>query len=439
MYFSCFGKNVYLPVGTFCFLKIQNLREDNCLQMCYTIKIYNYAKQKEALPLKYWFGYLTAGIFAAITWVLLQFGEKFSTLVDMVYPYVIRTAQDYLAQWTSVVEYPVWQLLAVVLAVLILASLVLVVILKRNLIQWGGWVLAVFAAIFMLHTLIWGLSYHAGDLSDDLRLDVSSYNLEELTEATEYYRDKAMELAYQVNRDAQGNVTFAEFDELAEAAGKGFEILTYEHHYPVFAGSRLPVKSLGWADLYSSMGITGVTFGLTGEAAVNPQIPDVTLPFTMAHEMAHRMCIANERDANFAAFLACSVHPNLEFQYSGYFMAYRYCYNALASVNHPSAAAAAARVKSSVSKQLQQDMDYYSKFFSSKKNDLATNVADTMNDTYLKTSGDAGGIDSYGQVCDLLVSWHIQTVVLPSITVEESQFDPYDESQIDLSGIVNAR
>ena len=70
--------------------------------------------------MKYWFGYLTAAIFGAITWVLLQFGEKFTNLVDMVYPYVIRNVQNYLAQWTSVVEYPVWQLLAVMLAVLIL-------------------------------------------------------------------------------------------------------------------------------------------------------------------------------------------------------------------------------------------------------------------------------------------------------------------------------
>ena len=389
--------------------------------------------------MKYWFGYLTAGIFAAITWVLLQFGEKFTNLVDMVYPYVIRNVQQFLAQWTSVVDYPVWQLLAVVLVVLILASLTLVVILKRNLIQWAGWVIAVFAAIFMLHTLLWGLSYHTGDLSDDLRLEISGYNLEELTEATEYYRDKANELAAQVKRDAQGNVEFPEFEVLAEKAGTGFEVLTYEQHYPVFAGSRLPVKKLGWADLYSAMGITGVTFGLTGEAAVNPQIPDVTLPFTMAHEMAHRMCIANERDANFAGFLACSFHPDLEFRYSGYFMAYRYCYSALAGVSHPSAAAAAARVKSGVSSLLQTDMDYYSQFFRSKKNEAATSVADTMNDAYLKTSGDKVGIASYGQVCDLLVSWHIQTVVLPSITVEQSQFDPYDESQVDLSGIVNAR
>jgi len=276
-------------------------------------------------------------------------------------------------------------------------------------------------------------------LAEDMRLEVGSYNLAELTEATEYYRDKANALAEKVNRDRQGNVEFAEFEELAKIGGEGFRVLTYDYHYPIFAGSEVPVKKLGWADLYSAMGITGVTFGITGEAAVNPQIPDVTLPFTIAHEMAHRMCIAPERDANFAGFLACSVHPDLEYQYSGYFMAYRYCYNALASVNAPSAAAAAARVKDGVSKQLQQDMDYYSYFFSSKKDTVATNVADTMNDTYLKVSGDASGIASYGQVCDLLVNWHIQTVVLPSISVEDSHFDPYDETQIDLTGIVNAR
>ena len=388
--------------------------------------------------MKYWFGYLTAAIFGAITWVLLQFGEKFSTLVDMIYPYVIRTLQDILAQWTSVVAFPVWQLMAVVLGVLVLASLVVTLAMKWNPIQWFGWVLAVCSALFTLHTLMWGLNYHAGSLAEDMRLEVSSYTLDELTEATEYYRDKAAYYAAKVNRDAAGNVDFAEFETLAEKAGEGFQVLTYEHHYPIFAGCTLPVKKLGWADMYSSMGITGVTFGMTGEAAVNPQIPDVTLPFTMAHEMAHRMCIAPERDANFAAFLACSVHPDVEFQYSAYFMAYRYCYNALSSVSSQSAAAAAARVTAGVSQQLNEDISAYNNFFHTHRDNTATSLADSANDTYLKVSGDTSGIASYGQVCDLLVNWHIQTVVLPSITVEESPFDPYDENQVDLSGITNA-
>lgn len=389
--------------------------------------------------MKYWFGYLTAAIFGAIAWVLMQFGQRFSTLVDMVYPYITRTLQGVLAQWTSAVEFPVWQLLAVILGALLLASLVLMIILKWNPIQWFGWVLAVFAGLFMLHTLMWGLCYYAGPLAEDMRLEVSSYNLDELTEATEFYRDRANELAVQVKRDSAGNVTFSDFDTLAKNAGQGFRILTYDYHYSVFAGSILPVKKLGWADMYTSMGITGVTFGMTGEAAVNPQIPDVSLPFTISHEMAHRMCIAPERDANFAAFLACSVHTSMEFQYSAYFMAFRYCYSALSSVNNQNAAAAAARVANGVSDRLKFDMNAYDSFFRSHQDRSATNLANKVNDTYLKVSGDENGIASYGQVCDLLVNWHIQTVVLPSITVEESPFDPYDEGAVDLTGIVNAR
>ena len=388
--------------------------------------------------MKYLRGYLTAAIFGAIAWVLMQFGQRYTELVDMVYPYVIRTVQTFLAEWTGGVDFCVWQLLAVALGVLILASIVLMVVLKWNPIQWFGWVLAVFACIYMLHTLVWGLNYHAGDLSDDLRMDMGQYNLEELAEAAEYYRDKANALADRVSRDGNGDVLFDDFESLAEIAGEGFQTLVYDHSYPVFAGSTLPVKRLGWADMYSSMGITGVTFGLTGEAAVNPQIPAVSLPFTMCHEMAHRMCIALERDANFTAFLACAFHEDIQYQYSGYFMAFRYCYNALAGVNTQSASAAAARVADGIGDALKQDLETYNDFFSSHKDNFATSVADSANDAYLKASGDDAGIASYGQVCDLLVNWHIQEVVIPSLTVDVNPFDPYDENQVDLSGNVNA-
>ena len=388
--------------------------------------------------MKYLRGYLTAAIFGAIAWVLMQFGQRYTELVDMVYPYVIRTVQNFLSQWTGGVDFCVWQLLAVALGVLILASIVLMVILKWNPIQWFGWVAAVFACIYMLHTLVWGLNYYAGDLSDDLRMDMGQYNLEELAEAAEYYRDKANALADKVSRDSDGNVIFEDFESLAEIAGDGFQTLVYEHSYPVFAGSTLPVKQLGWADMYSSMGITGITFGLTGEAAVNPQIPEVSLPFTICHEMAHRMCIALERDANFAAFLACAFHEDIQYQYSGYFMAFRYCYNALAGVNTQAAANATARVANGISDELKQDMNAYNAFFSSRKSTVATSIADTANDTYLKVSGDSSGIASYGQVCDLLVNWHIQEVVIPSLTIDVNPFDPYDENQVDLSGNVNA-
>ena len=383
-------------------------------------------------------GYLTAAIFGALTWVLMEFGERFTTLVDMVYPYVIRTLQGFLATWSGSVDFLIWQVLAVALGVAALGGLVIVIVMKWNPISWAGWVLAGVSFVYLLHTAMFGLNYYAGSLAEDIRLDVGRYSVSELAEATEYYRDKANELAEQVKRDDSGNVDFSDFHVLAGRAGEGFRTLTYEYSYPIFAGSTEPVKELGWSDMYTSMGITGFTCGITGEAAVNPQIPDVTLPFTMCHEMAHRMCIAPEKDANFAAFLACSVHENVEFRYSGYYMAYRYCYSALATAPSTDAAAAAARINEGVSGLLKRDLQYYDQFFSSKQDDKATEVANTVNDTYLKTSGDSAGIASYGKVCDLLVNWHIQQVVLPELTITITPFDPYDETQVDLSGIVNA-
>lgn len=385
--------------------------------------------------MKYWFGYLTAAIIAVITWVLMQFGERFSTLVDMVYPYVIRTLQGVLAQWSGSVDFLLWQLLAVVLAVVILASLAAVLAARKSIVAWGGWVLSACAFVYLLHTALWGLNYYAGPLSEDLRMEVSQYTIEELAEATEYYRDRANILSQQMDRDSSGSLDYPAFEELSGRAGMGFQRLVYDRSYPIFAGSTLPVKKLGWADMYTSMGITGVTFGITGESAVNPQIPHVLLPFTMCHEMAHRMCIASERDANFAAFLACSVHPDVEFEYSAYFMAFRYCYNALASVKSVAAVQFAADLQSGISDTLQQDLADYSDFFNRNQDKTATKVANTANDTYLKTSGEKSGIASYSEVCDLLVNWHIQEVVLPSIAVEESHFDPYDETQVDISDI----
>jgi len=388
--------------------------------------------------LKYWTGYLTAAIIGAISWGLLKLGEKFTTLVDMVYPYVTRTLMDFLATWTAGLDFCLWQVIATAAIVVAIGIIVLIIVLRRNPIPWIGWMSAVVSVVFLLHTLIFGLNYHAGSIADDVRMEQRPYSVEELASATTYYRDMANLLSDQVKRDAGGDVAFDDFDTLAEKAANGFDHLVYDYSFPIFAGSTLPVKELGWANMYSSMGITGVTMGLTGEAAVNPQIPATSLPFTMCHEMSHRMSIATERDANFAAFLAAMANDDIQFRYSAYFMAYRYCYNALVRINTMESSGAAARISAGLTEEMQHDMDAYNTFFRAKRNETATRVADTANDAYLKTSGDSSGVASYGEVCDLLVNWHYKTIILPTITEVEDPFDPYDENQVDLSGNVNA-
>ena len=388
--------------------------------------------------MKYWRGYLVAAILGAITWGVTMLAKKFTTLVDMVYPYLTRTIQNFLADWSSGVGFCVWQVALVLAIVAALATLVLMIVLRWNFFQWLGWVLSGVMLVYLLHTGLYGLNYYAGPLADDVRLTVSECTLEERQDAVVYYRDKANTLADQLPRDENGDLQYSDFSTLAEQAAEGFQVLTYEQCYPVFAGSTVPVKELGWASLYSSMGITGITMGITGEAAVNPQIPAVSLPFTMCHEMAHRMSIANERDANFAAFLACRANSSPEFQYSAYFMAYIYALNSLADINSPEAATAAARIATGVNENFSHDLKAYSKFFDDHYDETATDIATFANDTYLKASGDEG-VSSYDNVGDLLAFLYVQEVVLPAQEEDaKSTFDPYDENQVDLEGIVGA-
>ena len=376
--------------------------------------------------MRYWRGYLTAAIIAAITMGLTMLAERFSSLVDMVYPYVTREFQSILAEWSSTVPFTLWQVLVVGMVLAVATTLVLMITLKWNFVEWLGWVLAGVSCIWLLHTGVYGLNYYAGPISADIRLGSYEFTVEDLEEATIYFRDQANAMALEMERDENGALIYDDFDTLALQAGDGFNTLAYEQSGSVFAGSVLPVKQLGWADLYTSMGILGVTMPLTGEAAVNPQIPVVALPFTMCHEMAHRMCIATENDANFAAFLTCLANESKQFRYSAYYMAYRYCYNALRFAGTAEAAAAAARVQLDVNTYLQYDLKMYDRFFQTHRDNNAANIADMANDGYIKASGDKNGTASYGQVSIYLVNWYIEKQVRP-FEGDDSGFDPLDK------------
>ena len=359
-----------------------------------------------------------------MTWGLAEFAKSHWELVDMVYPYVTRLIQNYLVNWSSGVSICLWQLLLMAAGVLVLASIVLMIIFKWNPIQWFGWVVAAVAIAGFLNTALVGLNDYAGPIAKDIRLNVTDYNLAELEAAGTFYRDKANELAQQVSRNSDGTVKYPEFKVLAEQAGAGFKTQTYDRFNSVFAGSTAPVKELGWSDLFAGRGITGITVGITGEAAVNPKTPAVALPFVMCREMAKRMCITNPQDAAFAAFLACDANTAVEFQYAGYLMAYRYCYDAVSSLDTSVAKGSLVRLKQGENGWLQADLEVYNSSFAALKNDNYVTGEDTIG-------------SQRSHVVDLLVSWHIQEYVQPQMVEEEILFDPLDETQVDLTGLPN--
>ena len=383
--------------------------------------------------MKYWRGYLIAAILLLATWAIQQFAAAHTALADMVYPYASRLIQDFLADWTGGVSFLLWQVLAVALVVLALSSVVLMIIFRWNFIQWLGWVMASVSLIWCLHTGLYGLNHYCSPLAQDIRLTIEPDIIDtDLINATTYFRDKANELALTVPRNPDGSLDAPSFKETAEAAADGFEDLVYEQNFAVFAGETIPVKELGWADMFTAMGISGVTMPLTGEAAVNPNTPAMSLPFTICHEMAHRMCIAPERDANLAAYLACISNQDVIYQYSGYFMAFRYCYNALASLSTSTAVAAANSIYTGMNQQLARDMEDYHTHYENTVDEDASSFANSVNDRYIHSSGDESGTKSYGEVADLLISWYLQEIYMPLHVEDEVEngFDPMDPEQV---------
>lgn len=363
--------------------------------------------------MKYWRGFLTAGIIGACTLALTEFAKSHPTLVDMIFPYISRMISGSMAQWSSGVAFCLWQVFLVLCVLAVCTLLVLAIVLHWNVLQVTGWITAVASVIIFLQFGVFGINRYAGPLADDIQMEVTNYDIAELEEAAKHFLEEAKKAS---NRLGEGRPKSPGFDALANQAPDGFHSLVYDRKYSVFANSTVPVKKLSWSGYYTGTGTTGMTVSLTGESAVNPEVPGILMPYAMCHEMAHRISIYADRDANFAAFLACTHNSDPYFVYSGYLNAYRYCLKALQSFNSDNAQAACQRLMSEELSHFGAEINAIDNFYKSAEsaNDFRNNV-------------------------QLLVSWYIQEVYLPNHVEEEDtpSFDPMDETQVDLSGLVN--
>ena len=142
--------------------------------------------------MKYWRGFLVAGIIGACTWGLTTFAKTHRTLVDMIFPYISRMITGGTAEWSSTVSFCVWQAL-LVFGILTVATLIgLAIILRWNFFRVSGWISAVVSLVVFFHVGIFGLNQYAGSLADDIYLKVTAYDILELEDAGEYYLEEAI-------------------------------------------------------------------------------------------------------------------------------------------------------------------------------------------------------------------------------------------------------
>ena len=149
------------------------------------------------------------------------------------------------------------------------------------------------------------------------------------------------------------------------------------------------------------MHITGIYSFFTGEANLNVNFPDYTLPYTAAHEMAHQRGIAREDEANFMAFLVCTASDDPYIRYSGYLNAYEYVASALYRASPDLYYKAAGRLSDSVKGEMAAYNDFYDQY----RDTTAGQVSGAINNSYLQSQGTPGTV-SYGMVVDLTVAYY---------------------------------
>ncbi len=262
-----------------------------------------------------------------------------------------------------------------------------------------GVLCSVVALVFSLFVLTFAAGYRGRTVAEKMELSTESVTTDELY-------DTALLLAERINRDTD-KISFYtndfsimpySFDELGDKVAEAYE--RFCHDTDLLSDMITRPKPVLSSEALSHMGITGMYTFFTGEANINVGFPDYTLPFTVAHEMAHQRGIAREDEANFIAFLVCAGSEDPYVRYSGYLCAYERVANALYRAD----ADRYFLVNGKLNSEVQWEMTAYSAFYRRYEGSAIGDISETINNTYLQSQGTAGVV-SYEMVVELIVAF----------------------------------
>ena len=215
---------------------------------------------------------------------------------------------------------------------------------------------------------------------------------EELLEKTAAARQSAHE-------DENGIFTLeGSFSQNAAQSLSAFRALRED--FPFLLNVSIAPKAMIGSELLSYCEVTGFYSCYTSEPNVNTHMPQLELPFTMCHELAHTSGFMREDEANFIGYLACSRSDNADFRYSGLICALNYSMGQLYRVDRDAYWALRNMYSDAMNRDLAVQSAYWS-YYAEKK---SVAVYSAVNDAFLKANRQTDGRQSYGRMVDLLLA-----------------------------------
>lgn len=241
-----------------------------------------------------------------------------------------------------------------------------------------------------------GINYHRESFSEKSGLKIQTYSVKDLQATCQWLTEEVNRLSTQVERTENGELQLPE--EIRQEAVRSMQALGRQ--YPALQGYYPNPKPVLVSEILSYQKLMGIYAPFTIEANYNQDMPSYDFPFTMCHELSHLRGFMQEEETNFISFLACRESDMTEFQYSGTLSAWEYAMNALYRADPK----VWQEVREGLSKAAEPDLRADDQFWSEYDGSVAE-VANMVNDTYLKANGQKQGVKSYGKMTDLLVAY----------------------------------
>lgn len=327
--------------------------------------------------------------------------ENFADLFNINVSQPLRTVMAHLTGWLpfSLAEF------VIIGSPVILVAVIAVSVRKaargnRYFIRCIEGILSAALLVYVMFVFLFGAGYRTSTVDEKLGLERQEVSAEELYDTMNIVVEKLNELADDVIYiQGKGSVRPFSHDETVELCVQSYADLADEYEF--IPKLNAPVKQLVVSPFMTYTHISGVYSFFTGEANLNTNYPYFVNVYTTAHEMAHQRGIAREDEANFMAYLVCITSDDPYMQYAGYLNMYEY----LVSPLYRASPSLYSRAVGELDGLVRYDLECYSDFFDKYRDNIAADVSDTVNNTYLTIQG-TEGTKSYGMVVDLAVAYH---------------------------------